>query len=116
MIISSWRIKSLLRNATETLEEHTELDWPRCLKLTVCLKYTGFHSLRKSILFLDVRCMCVLHVHRGRLQKLTRLECPLRCEDSRVECVFIGGPWQEEAGTWSRITEQQWNVVQRGIS
>lgn len=116
MIISSWRIKRLLTNATETLEKHAELDLPQCLNAVVCLKYTSFHSLSNSILCLDVRCMCVLHVPRGRLRKLTRLECPLRCEDFRVECVFIGGPWQEEAGTWSRITEQQWNAVQRGIS
>lgn len=116
MIISSQRIKRLLTNATEILEKHTELDLPQRLSPAVCLKYTSFHSLSKSILCLDVRCMFALHVHSGRLRKLTRLECPLRCEDFRVECVFIGGPWQEEAGTWSRITEQQWNAVQRGIS
>lgn len=52
----------------------------------------------------------------GRLGKLTLLECPLQSEDFRVGCVFMGGFWQEEAGTLSRITEQQWNAVQRGIS
>lgn len=51
-----------------------------------------------------------------RLRKLTLLECPPQSEDFGVGCVFMGAFWQEEAGTRSRITEQQWNVVQRGIS
>lgn len=53
---------------------------------------------------------------RRRLRKLTLQECPLQSEDFRVGCVFMGAFWQEEAGTRSRITEQHWNVVQRGIS
>lgn len=52
----------------------------------------------------------------GTLGTLTRLECPLQSEDFGVGSVFIGASWQEEAGTRSRITEQQWNAVQRGIS
>jgi len=50
------------------------------------------------------------------LRKLTLLECPLQSEDSRVGCVFMGGFWQHNAETLARITEQQWNVVQQGIS
>lgn len=58
-----------------------------------------------------------VYLERGEmLRKLTLLECPLQSEDFRVGCVFIGASWQEEAGTRSRITEQQWNVVQQGIS
>lgn len=62
---------------------------------------------------------CTRHVYLERgemLRKLTLLECPLQSEDFRLGCVFIGASWQEEAGTRSRITEQQWNVVQQGIS
>lgn len=52
----------------------------------------------------------------GTLGALTRLECPLQSKDFEVGSVFIGASWQEEAGSRSRITEQQWNAVQRGIS
>lgn len=62
-------------------------------------------------------CTVPLHLGRGgRLRKLTLLECPTQSDDFSAGCVFIGASWQEEAGTRSRITEQQWNVVQRGIS
>lgn len=37
----------------------------RCLSPAVCLKYTTFHGLSKSILFLDVRSMCASHVGEG---------------------------------------------------
>lgn len=65
-----------------------------------------------------IYCMCAcvsLNVEEGS-KELTRLECPLQSEHLRGGCVFVGAFWQEEAGTLSRITQQQWNVVQRGIS
>lgn len=69
---------------------------------------------------MTVQCVCrrtcMSSKNGGRLGKLTLLECPLQSEDFRVGCVFMGGFWQEEAGTLSRITEQQRNAVQRGIS
>lgn len=71
------------------------------------------HSM--SVCNLLYVCMCVFECG-GRLKKLTRLECPLQSEDFRGVCVFVGAFWQEEAGTLSRITQQQRNVVQRGIS
>ena len=91
------------------------LFWALIVYVSCCYSHT---SVSESSIFrarVTTQCVCVCE-RGGRLRKLTLLECPLQSEDFGVGCVFMGAFWQEEAETRSRITEQQWNAVQQGIS